>query len=255
MATETAEEITQAPAEPAEPAAPETPAPATESAPETPETTDTGGISPELASQIDSRFAEMRSDLGLDAPPTGAQGTEEQQPHPVEQIFPAAQPLEEGEAGGDDSYDQYADPDEEARREVEEYLNQKAQEAAEKQLAPFFEQEQRRQRVEAAMALEDEFPELRDSRVAGPVVQLGQAMLAEMGIPEAANHPGFAKLCKVLYMASKAEAAASSETPAGEGQEVALEQPGARAPSPAQSEPTLQEQIVGSGSPGLFPTR
>lgn len=240
---ETAEQIVQG-AEGAPPE-PETPAPETTSQTQPEPTTEAPqeGLAPELQEQLDSRFGALRSELGLELPAfdPGQAPEEPEQPDQPEFGY-------QNQVG-----DEFSDVDEETQQRIEAYLDQKIEQATGRRLEPFFEGEMRRQRVEAGLALEEQYPELKNKQVAEPVFNLGKGLLEEMGAPQLVNHPTFPKFLQLIYLASKADAAASSETPAGqEGHEVTLEQPGARAPSAGQEELTEQQRIVGADGPGLF---
>jgi len=200
---------------------------------------------PDWLERMENRFTELRSDLGIELP---------EQPDPQQaQQQPGQAPQPEPEQFGDPEEYEFGDPevDPDAQAQIQAYLDRKAEEAADRRLKPFFEEENRRRRVEAAMALEEQYPELREPRVAQPIVQMAQGLLHELGATEAASHPASVKLVQLIYLASKAEAAASSEGPAGEQQqEVALEAPGARAPG-GTGELTEAQQIVQSGAGAL----
>jgi hypothetical protein len=252
---ETAEVIlngqpTEIPGEPQETPAPETLAaePTTESAPQEGEQ----ATEPSWLDRMETRFSELRTDLGIEEPPEQAPQQQQQQQQ-VQTTQPEPEPDDLSEFG-----DPEVDPD--AQAQIQAYLDRKAEEAADRRLAPFFEQENTRRRVEAAMALEEQYPELRESRVAQPIVQMAHGLLHELandaqvpGLAEKlAGHPSSVKLVKLIYMASKAEAAASSETPAGSTQEITLETPGARPPSGQPEGPTEAQSFVQAGGTPLF---
>ena len=219
--------------------------------------------SPEWVSAMNARFDELRSDLGLMALPPQAQTPQAQQqaaaqanPDFLDQLFPAApeagQPGDDQQAQFDpftgEPLDQGYGPQDqqEAAAQLREYLQEQIQQGVQEQLNPFFETQMRDQRVNAALALEEEFPELRNPEIAQPVVQMAQGLVSEMGMPEAANHPAIAKVVRLIYMASKAGAAASSETPAGQqpSSEVQLETPGARVPGSQQPAPADEGDLI-----------
>lgn len=220
---------------------------------------------PEWASQITGRLDELRSDLGLMAlPPTEQPAEVQQRQNPADalsSLFPAspeAQPdPNDPDAGGDQIFDDpYAPGDpEDVRAQLQEYLQEEIQKGVQAAVNPFLETQLRNQRVDAAIALEQEFPELARPEIATPVVQMGHSLLAEMGMPQAANHPGFAKVVRLIYMASKADARASSETPAGQSPpgEFALETPGARAPASQQPQGDEGDLIVAAGQGAKLP--
>jgi hypothetical protein len=208
---------------------------------------------PEWAAQITGRLDELRSDLGLHALPPQQQPEQVQERQDpadaLSQLFPAS-PEAQPDPNDPDSQifdDPYGEP-EDVRAQLQEYLQDEIQKGVRAAVDPFLEQQLREKRVEAAVALEQEFPELARPEVATPVVQMGHSLLAEMGMPQAANHPGFAKVVRLIYMASKAGAAASSETPAGQSNgEVSLETGGARAPQSQQQQPDEGDLIVQAG--------
>lgn len=233
-----------------------------------------GEGSPEWVSALNERFDELRQDLGLMSLPPQPQTPQAQQqaaaqanPDFLDQLFPAAP---EGEGGqGELQFDPFTgepleggqqgygpEDQQQAAAELREYLQEQIQSGVQEQLNPFFESQMRDARVNAALALEEEFPELRNPAVAQPVVQMAQGLVSEMGMPEAANHPGIAKVVRLIYMASKAGAAASSETPAGQQSpgEVQLETPGARVPGSQQPAPPDEgDLIVQSGQGSKLP--
>lgn len=222
--------------------------------------------SPEWIAAMNERFQELRQDLGIvSLPPTpqtpDAQARADAQAGPgiAESLFPAApeqqqQPGEPGEEGFDEFG--YPQDQQQAEQQLREYLQSEIDSRVQEQLNPFFESQMRDQRVNAALALEAEFPELRNPEIAQPVVQMAQGLMAEMGMPEAANHPGIAQVVRLIYMASKADARASSETPAGQQTdgEVALETPGARVPGSQQAaQPDDGDLIVAAGQGAKLP--
>lgn len=233
-----------------------------------------GGQSPEWVADLQGRFDELRSDLGLVSLPPQPQTPEAQQAAGeqlpadlLSQLYPAAP--EAGQVPGQEQQPQfdpftgeplepagYGPQDQaEAAAQLREYLQGEIDQRVQEQLNPFFETQMREARVNAALALEEEFPELRNPAIAQPVVQMAQGLVAEMGMPEAANHPGIAKVVRLIYMASKAGAAASSETPAGQQSgEVQLETPGARVPGSQQpTEPDEGDLIVQAGQGARLP--
>lgn len=239
---ETAEAVLGTAPETPEPTAPETPAPEpTADAPAPQEGTEQPQ-QPDWLERMEGRFNELRSDLGIELP---------EQPEEPATVQSAPQSTQPEPEPGEEEY-AFGDPDldPDAQAQIQSYLDRKAEEAADRRLKPFFEQENTRRRVEAAMALEEQFPELREPRVAQPIVQMAHGLLNEMGVAQAASHPASVKLVQLIYLASKAEAAASSETPAGEAREVALEQPGARAPG-GTGELTEAQSVVAAGGNGL----
>lgn len=227
----------QAPAQTA-PAAPET---AVEGSPE-------GGQPQEQdwLAQMDQRFSELRSDLDLG--PTMLQPGQQ----PAEQQPPAA-PGQQPEPGydwaGQDFQGQQPDEYQQARQQLDTMIDERAEAKVQEALKPFHEQQNRERLVDAGLALEEQYPELREQRVAEPLFEMATGLLSEMGVQFQPDNPpaATAKIVHLLYLASKAEAASLRETAAQSGAptgEVALEQPGARAPQGAQQQPADDGDLI-----------
>lgn len=117
------------------------------------------------------------------------------------------------------------------------HLLQAVQQAAQQTIAPFVQQQQEAERDREAAALEEQYPELQDEKIASQVVQesvqlvtpMAVQLAQQIGNPEAA--PMIAEMigkspamAEMVYKASKADMSAAQETPAGADEgEAALE--------------------------------
>lgn len=160
------------------------------------------------------------------------------------------QPQQPGPQSGLPAQPGQLDEAELVRNFIDERAQQIAQKAIEERVTPVLQQQQVQRRREEALALTDEYPELRDPQFQSSLMTKARSWAHQiLGSPEAAGEPGFLELCLLASRQLDAAAQASPAQPGQPGSEVPIEQPGGANPGSAQPQTDqIADRIVSAGA-------
>lgn len=198
----------------------------------------------------DEQIAVLKEKLGLDEP-----RSEEPESIPDDSSFydllgaePEEEPEEPQYAVPPQQYEPVSEDDDDLVAELEDLIGQ----AVEERLSPHLESIKRQQNEQALQAFAKEHPDMKTPAMIDAIGQKLGAIADAHGNPALRADP---KLVALAYMAVKAEAQASTETPAEPGSPAAVETGGTSAPDTGPSaEEQIKSAIVNAGgkNPGLW---
>lgn len=168
---------------------------------------------------------------------------------------PAAAAAEEEDEGDDelgyefdfedDDYDEEgALTPEASMKAMQQMMRQVAQEA----MQPHLERQQDERRDEAAAALEERYPKLREEKFQDEMIGKTIAFARDLGVPALAREPG---LLEIVYLAHEAMENGANEVPAGSEREVVLSRSGA-AGGAGEDQEDEGDKIVAAANKGRF---